>query len=741
MTVKRFLGSNSRDAMQQVKAVLGGNALILANRAVAGGFEILAVSDEVAGGLSDNVNFDDIAINPRAAVQPTTAPVTAVSTRNIQSQPAGDIHVMGEKLLREMQDMRELLARHQTTPAGSPNPQHRLGEMLTLAGFGRELSAELLATLPRELSDNASSSGRMNDWLNRQILMCLPEPGSVEQLLEEGGVIAFVGPTGVGKTTTTAKLAAQYVMRHGPEKIALVSTDSYRVGAHEQLRIYANLLGVELYALEVGDDIANVLSQLTNKHLVLVDTVGLSQRDSRMAEQITALQAARQPVKLMLLLSAASEISAAEEVVTNYRSAARISPGCMIDCILTKLDEAVALGQVLDVSVRHSLRPVCVSAGQRVPEDIEDPDLEALISRALNIATSLTDNSSASNNGQIKPAAWPHNLLSRGRRLTAILNLLRSRVVGFVRLEKIWALSEQPESLQQTTLEALLEQPWPVQGRELAMLWQQPTGRGNFTHPIPDLLLDSGLGNSCAAFLQYRQPVDIIDKLAVFEQQYEVTRHLFTSLPDANTWQWLEERDHQWCVSIRPTQRVVYGGESLPVSQAASFASKGALHTGHYRGQEVQVQFSNLEVELDINRRRSEQKTLNAQCWFAEICDPDLGTALAQKYWLSPRTQELDGLLLAHLAAEALPALTRRVWEQLDEIPGFQQCRDLRLLVAASLAAVIAQVEQEAGDWGMDVRTQLQGLAGGNRYSSRNVVEIFLYLLTARELFQPGQVN
>jgi flagellar biosynthesis protein FlhF len=130
----------------------------------------------------------------------------------------------------------------------------------------------------------------------------LPILEDEDALMDEGGVYALMGPTGVGKTTTTAKLAARYVMRFGPEKLALVTTDSYRIGAYEQLRIYGQILGVSVHAVKDAVDLELVLTDLRDKHMVLIDTVGRSQRDRAVSEQIAMLCGASHPVKRLLLL-------------------------------------------------------------------------------------------------------------------------------------------------------------------------------------------------------------------------------------------------------------------------------------------------------------------------------------------------------------------------------------------------------------------------------------------------------
>lgn len=194
---------------------------------------------------------------------------------------------------------------------------------------------------------------------------------------EQGGVFALVGPTGVGKTTTVAKLAARCVLARGAASAALLTTDGFRIGALDQLRIYGRILGVPVIAVRDEPELQMTLGDLASRHLTLIDTVGMSQRDRRLAEQAALLTGEGRGVQRLLLLSAASSGSTLEDVAMRYAA------GGLDGCILTKIDEAVSLGGVLDVVLRHRL-PVCfVTNGQRVPEDLHLPNPLYLIDRAL----------------------------------------------------------------------------------------------------------------------------------------------------------------------------------------------------------------------------------------------------------------------------------------------------------------------------------------------------------------------
>jgi len=202
-----------------------------------------------------------------------------------------------------------------------------------------------------------------------------------DALMERGGVFALMGPTGVGKTTTTAKLAARCVMRFGASKVALLTTDSYRIGGHEQLRIFGKILGVSVHAVKDAADLQLALAELRNKHIVLIDTIGMSQRDRALSDQIAMLHGANAPVQRLLLLNATSHGDTLNEVVQAYRSAAEYPD--LAGCILTKLDEATHLGGVLDTVIRYKLPVHYVSTGQKVPENLYVASTKFLLKSAF----------------------------------------------------------------------------------------------------------------------------------------------------------------------------------------------------------------------------------------------------------------------------------------------------------------------------------------------------------------------
>ncbi|WP_333994445.1 flagellar biosynthesis protein FlhF [Burkholderia orbicola] len=254
-----------------------------------------------------------------------------------------------------------------------------LTKHLFAAGFSAQLVRMLVDNLPS--GDGAQTFDQAAEWAQSVLASNLPVLDSEDALMERGGVFALMGPTGVGKTTTTAKLAARCVMRFGASKVALLTTDSYRIGGHEQLRIFGKILGVPVHAVKDAGDLALALSELRNKHIVLIDTIGMSQRDRAVSDQIAMLHGANAPVQRLLLLNATSHGDTLNEVVQAYRSAGDHPD--LAGCILTKLDEATHLGGVLDTVIRYKLPVHYVSTGQKVPENLYVASTKFLLKSAF----------------------------------------------------------------------------------------------------------------------------------------------------------------------------------------------------------------------------------------------------------------------------------------------------------------------------------------------------------------------
>ncbi len=287
------------------------------------------------------------------------------------------------QLMDEMRAIKKLLE-HQLAgfawgEVARDNPMRALflGEMLA-AGFSGGLARRLVQEMPTDVSQE-----ECRKWLTAAVNRRLRTLASEADFIDRGGVYALVGPTGVGKTTTTAKLAARCVVRHGADRLALVTTDSYRIGAHEQLRIYGRILGVPVFVVRDGEDLQRTLEGLRDKHMVLIDTVGMSQRDRMVADQAAMLTRSGE-VNRLLLLNAGSRGDTLDDVVRAYGG------DDLAGCILTKVDEATALAPSIDCIVRHGLTLSYIANGQRVPEDLYLPNRKYLLHRAFKVGAGET---------------------------------------------------------------------------------------------------------------------------------------------------------------------------------------------------------------------------------------------------------------------------------------------------------------------------------------------------------------
>lgn len=374
MNARKFIAANSREALKLVRAALGDEAVILSNRKVEEGVEIVAMPGAELARLAEMRSEKKIPV-PSRETTPDAAARRAQQTAALRAKvivPAVDEAAQpATALLQELKNLQTQMQQQMSLLAWSgmrqADPQ-RSGWLRDLvnAGFSPALARQVLEKMP---------SGEGMPWLRRMLAHNLHAVRAGEDVVSRGGVYALVGPTGVGKTTTTAKLAARGVVRYGAERVALVTTDSYRIGAHEQLRIYGRILGVAVHAVRDTTDLKLTLSGLKHKHLVLIDTMGLGQRDGRVDEQEAMLAAAG--AARILLLNATSSGGTLEEVVRRYGQRG------MVGCIPTKLDEAVTLGTVLDVAARHRLLLHYIASGQRVPEDLHEVNVDYLVHRAL----------------------------------------------------------------------------------------------------------------------------------------------------------------------------------------------------------------------------------------------------------------------------------------------------------------------------------------------------------------------
>lgn len=249
----------------------------------------------------------------------------------------------------------------QSNPVRS-NLLHHLSGM----GFSKKLSMKIVTRL-----DSHKDSEIAFEKAKEMLVKVLPVVD--DNLLEYGGIFALVGPTGVGKTTTIAKLAAKFILKHGPRQVALITTDNYRIGAHEQLATYGRLLDVPVRVAANAGELRSHINSFNDKRLILIDTAGMSQRDMRLSEQIHILQQEDLPIKTYLVMSAATQYKAVNEIINAFKVFEPESS------ILTKLDETATQGSILSAIIEQQLPVSFMTNGQQVPEDICFPDAYTMI--------------------------------------------------------------------------------------------------------------------------------------------------------------------------------------------------------------------------------------------------------------------------------------------------------------------------------------------------------------------------
>ncbi|HEX4598896.1 MAG TPA: flagellar biosynthesis protein FlhF [Burkholderiaceae bacterium] len=336
---------------------------------------------------------------PQPAVTLQVAPAAGPMPASLQTQALSspiDVERDDTRVMTELRSLRAALSdriaalesnialnRPRATgeaPAPRNTAATRVMTRLLMSGFSPELSRRVAAHAPA--TDDIVG---MDSWLHQVVtgnLRCAP---AADGLLENQGAIALVGPTGVGKTTTVAKLAARFAVRHGSAQLGLITLDSYRIGAHEQLRSYGRILGVPTHVAQDGATLRELLSSLQGKRLVLIDTCGLSQRDERLEEMLGTLNAARfnlQPIRRILLLNAASQAETLDEVARAWRASDAAGS------ILTKLDEAARIGGAVDCLLRYRMTLYGLTNGQRVPEDWHPAGARLIAHVALKPSTS-----------------------------------------------------------------------------------------------------------------------------------------------------------------------------------------------------------------------------------------------------------------------------------------------------------------------------------------------------------------
>lgn len=380
MNIRRVFAENGRQAARKLRDELGPDAVILSNRRVEGGVEIVAASEFDEEKIREleqlgNTKMDSKPTAPdgaSAGEDPEDHPSGATLAGPRASRPSDHPGAGHDDIHRELAQIRKLLERQNSGLAWAnlrskrPNDAELLARLMD---FGldspicsRYLELGKLDDSP-ELSEDAVSQ--------RMAAELVVAPNAI---LADGGVFAFVGPTGVGKTTTVAKLAARYLLRHGAGKVALITTDFRRVGAFEQIRTFANILNVPLAQARSESELEAALDDFSDYPLVLIDTAGIGQRDVDLCKHFSPLTANRTRIRNYLVVASNAQAGAIDETAAAFRGAS------LEGCVITKLDEARRIGGVISMLIKTKIPVAFLSDGQRVPEDLHPADADVLIS-------------------------------------------------------------------------------------------------------------------------------------------------------------------------------------------------------------------------------------------------------------------------------------------------------------------------------------------------------------------------
>jgi flagellar biosynthesis protein FlhF len=309
---------------------------------------------------------------------PMPAPVLATPPAPVLAEPAASRREQ-QDMMNELRSMRGLIEQRFGALAFMEKLQRQprqaqLAQRLLETGFSPALIRKLVGGLPAALPEGLDEMAWAAGVLERN----LPTGEREAPLEDAGGVFALIGATGVGKTTCTAKLAAAFAARHGAAQLGLITLDAYRVGAQEQLRTYGRILGVPVHTAHDRASLEDLLDLLAGKRMVLIDTAGMAQRDSRTRELLEMLS--HRAIQRLLVVSAAAQGETIEDQLAAYAAS-----GCR-GVLLSKLDEAVKLAPALDSMIRHKLKVLAVANGQRVPEDWHRLSAQALVQHALKAA-------------------------------------------------------------------------------------------------------------------------------------------------------------------------------------------------------------------------------------------------------------------------------------------------------------------------------------------------------------------
>ena len=740
----KIIAPSSREALRLLRERLGPDAIVLSNRVTADGVEIVGMLEPTDAGTTTAV---PLLASPS---QPPAPPPSALKPLRPVAVSASDEH----SVLREIHSMRGMIEEQLAGLAwnekqrSDPVRGHLLRTLLG-AGFSARLAKDLLENLP---TGQSYASGM--DYVKSELAHQLPLLENEDALMAAGGVYALVGPTGVGKTTTTAKLAARYVMRFGSEKLALVTTDSYRIGAYEQLRIYGQILGLSVHAVKDAADLDRVLADLRDKHMVLIDTVGMSQRDRAVSDQIAMLCGASRPVKRLLLLNATSHGDTLNEVVQAYRHGEQTVAGKdLAGCIFTKVDEATHPGALIDMAIRHQLPVHYISNGQKVPEHLALVDRSALIDSVFQAKSpsALFVPGEADLDEQLAPLvevaaaeavserlrlqcqqlirALTHN----AQELAANASALATGQIGFEETRVLWRhLCDDRvggKVLAQTLLaQALTDTASSCADCVLAVAGEISLASADVAD---SRVLASTLLLSDRSGLPFAAPHQLLAqpgmRQAGWVQQLKLGKpvvHLLARIPASGLLHEWQSSGLQWAACGSAALRIVDAASGTPgtLAKLAAGLSFSPAQAVTYRRKPALLSVAEALVSLRPDPKGSaagtEADAPVLRCVVRRMVDADSGKALAHSYLLASTGVQATAQQMAQwsawrTAAEPYFKLLKQGILQLEDggMPGDAAARK-RLLLAGQASTTVFRLQRAQDVWADTARKALAQLAG-----------------------------
>lgn len=357
MELKRYYAEDMSHGLRAVKAEMGADAVILGSNRVGDRIEIVAainydegLYEELTGRRTRGKNLP---------VDRPAVPVVLNDLVNLElQQELVQLQSTLKSELAQLSDFRERKAVEvPKAVVVTPDPKNLVVKRLEALGLSKEVSKAIAKKFPRD-------SARDSTWQDIFNLLGTRLSVGDDEILTKGGIVAVVGSTGVGKTTTVAKLAAQYSDRHGKGKVALINTDTLRVGGQEQLATFGRSLGVPVAGAATSKELSLRIREYSKYDLVLIDTVGMSQRDISLAHHLQSISAGSTKIQPYLVISSTCDLRLTREVIKAFYKIP------LKGAIVTKIDEAVSLGPVLSGVIRHKLPISYLCNGQDVPRDI-----------------------------------------------------------------------------------------------------------------------------------------------------------------------------------------------------------------------------------------------------------------------------------------------------------------------------------------------------------------------------------